>query len=221
LTAWAAELEPHQDRARAAAIVSAGNLAGLACGSVAAGLFGQYLPWPLRSVFAAYLGLLVLVGLLIYRIGETVRNPVRELQVISLRPRIGIAREIRLAFVAPACMGLAAFALGGFYASLVPGLLTETLHNSNIAVVGTVVALYFGAASVIALMTRSLPGRSCMLGGAAVLLLGVMLLMCAEKEGSLPLLLVASLVCGAAMALGYRGSLQIVNEIAPNDGGRR
>ncbi|MBS0422052.1 MAG: MFS transporter [Proteobacteria bacterium] len=217
LTAWAAELEPRGDRAHAAVIVSAGNLAGLACGSVAAGLLGQYLPWPLRSIFVAYLALLVLVGLLVYRVGETVANPIRELREVSLRPRIGIPREIRLAFVAPACMALAAFALGGFYASLVPGLITETLHNSNIAVVGGVVGLYFVAAAVIALMTRSLASRLCMLGGTALLFLGVMLLMFAEVRASLPLLLLASLICGGAMALGYRGSLQVVNEIAPDD----
>ena len=134
LTAWAAELEPHRDRARAAALVSSGNLAGLAGGSIAAGLFGQYLPWPLRSIFVAYLVLLVAIGLLLYRVPETVENPARTLRTVSLRPRIGIPAEIRFAFVAPACMALATFSLGGFYAALVPGVLTEKLHNANIAV---------------------------------------------------------------------------------------
>jgi MFS family permease len=142
---------------------------------------------------------------------------VHELRAISLRPRIGIPKEIRFAFVAPACMALASFALGGFYASLVPGLLTARLHDSNIAVVGAVVGLFFGAACVTAMLARSLASRPCMLGGTTVLWLGVMLLLAAERLASMPLLLVASLVCGAAMALGYRGSLQVVNEIAPND----
>jgi hypothetical protein len=31
-------------------------------------------------------------------------------------------------------MALATFSLGGFYAALVPGVLTEKLHNANIAV---------------------------------------------------------------------------------------
>ncbi len=217
LTAWCAELEPRQDRARAAALVSAGNLAGLAFGSIAAGLFGQYLPSPLRLIFIAFLGVLVVVGLLIFRVKETVEKPVRHLQDVSLRPRIGVPKEIRFAFIAPACMALAAFALGGFYASLVPGVLTGKLHDSNIAVVGAVVGLFFGAACVTAMIARALSSRSCMLGGTAVLWLGVALLLVSEKEASMPLLLAATLICGAAMALGYRGSLQVINEISPQD----
>ena len=49
LTAWIAELEPHHDRARAATVATAGNLAGLAAGPLLGGVLVHYAPWPLRS----------------------------------------------------------------------------------------------------------------------------------------------------------------------------
>jgi hypothetical protein len=42
-----------------------------------------------------------------------------------------------------------------------------------------------------------------------------MLLIIAQAQGSLPLLLVGTTLSGISGALGYRGSLQVVNQIAP------
>ena len=46
---------------------------------------------------------------------------------------------------------------------------------------------------------------------------GLGLLVAAQLAGSLPLLVLATAVAGAAAALGYRGSLEVVNRIAPED----
>jgi hypothetical protein len=48
-------------------------------------------------------------------------------------------------------------------------------------------------------------------------MLGLLLLILADAHRALGLLLVGAIVGGAAMALGYRESLQIVDEIAPED----
>jgi MFS family permease len=56
-----------------------------------------------------------------------------------------------------------------------------------------------------------------MFSGAALVLPGVVLLASAEAFRSIFLLVVAAVVGGSAMALSYRGSLQVVNEIAPQD----
>ena len=44
-----------------------------------------------------------------------------------------------------------------------------------------------------------------------------LLLVAADILGSTTMLLFATAVCGAAAGLGYRGSMQLVNEIAPQD----
>jgi MFS family permease len=215
LTAWIAELEPSHDKARAAIVASTGNLAGLALGAVMAGVLAQYAPWPLRMSYLVYLVLLLMVAVLTLAVPEGVEYTVRNANELSLRPRIGVRRNIRLAFIAPAAMAFATFALGGFYAALAPGLLSQRLQQHNLAVAGALVALFFGTGAVTAATTGKLTARPAMLISTAMLLIGLALLVAAEHLRSMPMLIIATVTSGGATALGYRCSLQIVNEIAP------
>ena len=217
LTAWIAELEPNKNRARAAVVASAGNLGGLAVGGILSGLLAQYVSAPLRVVFGVYVAGLLIVGLLLTRGSETVERTANRVSDLELRPRVGIPANIRLAFVAPACMAFATFALGGFFAALIPGIITRELHISNVAVVGGVVTLYFAVAGLTAASSRRLTSWTAMFLGAALVFPGVALLACTEAFESIFLLVVAAIVGGGAMALSYRGSLQVLNEIAPAD----
>src|SRR6185312_4937093 len=56
-----------------------------------------------------------------------------------------------------------------------------------------------------------------MFSGAACVFPAVGLLIAAELMRSMPLLIMAAAAGGAAMSLSYRGSLQVVNEIAPQE----
>jgi MFS family permease len=56
-----------------------------------------------------------------------------------------------------------------------------------------------------------------MLLGVALLVPSAVLLAAAQGLRSLAMLAVGAAVTGAAAALGYRGSLQVVNEIAPGE----
>jgi MFS family permease len=216
LTAWIAELEPGHDKARAAMVASAGNLAGLALGAIMAGLLAQYAPWPLRTSYLVYLVLLLIVIVLTLAVPpEGVEHTVRSANELSLRPRIGVPRNIRLAFIAPAAMAFATFALGGFYAALTPGLLSHTLQQHNLAVIGALVALFFGSGALTAATTGKLTARPAMLISTIMLLVGLALLVAAEHTRSMLMLVIATVTSGGATALGYRCSLQIVNEIAP------
>jgi Major Facilitator Superfamily len=217
LTAWIAELEPRHDKARAAVVASTGNLAGLGLGALIAGLLAQYGPWPLRSSYAVYLIIMVVIVVLTLAVPEGVEHPVRNAGDLSLRPRIGVPRNLRLAFIAPAAMAFATFALGGFYAALAPGLLFDRLQQHNLAMVGALVALFFGTGAFTAAKTGSLTPRPALLSSTILLLIGLALLVTADHMRSMVTLVIATVVSGGATALGYRCSLQIVNEIAPAD----
>ena len=216
LTAWIAELEPHGDRVRAAVVASAANLGGLAFGALLAGTLAQFAPWPLRLPYVVFVLLLFVLFLALRTVKETVRRPVRTMAGLDLRPRIGVPRELRLAFVAPAAIAFAAFALGGFYAALAPEMLARSLHRGEPLIEGGIVALFFLSGAATAVLTRRWRGRSAMLVALLLLWIGLGLLTLAEALHSMALLVLASILTGAAMALGYRGSLQIVNEIAPD-----
>jgi MFS family permease len=158
---------------------------------------------------------LVAISVLIRIAPEGVRQVVRDPARLSLRPRIGVPRNIRFVFLAPAGMAFVTFSLGGFYAALTPGLLTQTLDQHNLAIVGALVALFFGFGAAMAVATRKLGNPASMLISTTALVIGLTLLVMAERQRSITLLVIATLVSGAATTIGYRCSLQIVNEIAP------
>ena len=217
LTAWIAELEPGKDKGRAAVVASAGNLGGLAVGGVMSGLLAEYVAAPLRTVFGLYLAALFVVSILLLRVNETVERKVHTVSDLELRPRIGVPGDLRFQFVAPACIAFAAFALGGFVSALIPGIITQGLHVSNVAVIGCVVTVFFFVASLTAGLSGRLASWTAMFAGAACVFPAVALLVWAEMLRSMSLLIVAAAIGGAAMALSYRGSLQVLNEIAPQD----
>jgi MFS family permease len=215
LTAWIRELDSHTAKARAASLASAGNFAGLSAGALLSGLLAEYGPWPLRTPYVIYLVVLVVMIILIRVAPEGVKRVVRDPGRLSLQPRIGVPRNIRLAFIAPAAMAFTSFALTGFYAALAPGLLTRTLDQHNLAVVGVVVALFFGIGAATAAATGKLGSRKAMLVSTVALLIGLALLIAAEHARSMILLIISTIISAAATGIGYRSSLQIVNDIAP------
>jgi hypothetical protein len=67
----------------------------------------------LRTSYLVYLVLLLIVVRTL-AVSEGVEHTVRSANDLSLRPRIGVPRYIRLAFIAPTAMAFATFARGGF-----------------------------------------------------------------------------------------------------------
>jgi len=215
-TAWIAELYADRGSGAAARIAAGANFFGCAAGPLAGGLLAQFAPWPLQLPFIVYLVLLGGVCIAIFFAPETLAHPKR-MSNASLKPRLGVPRRIWLQFVAPAATSFATFALIAFYAALIPNLLAESLHQPAPFVAGAVVCELFGIAAVTILSTGRLESRAAMLAALALLLPSVWLLVGAEVARSMPLLIFAAAVGGVAGGLGYRGSLEVVNRIAPAD----
>lgn len=214
-TAWIAELQPRRDHAGASSLASAANLTGLGIAPLLAGALARFAPAPLRLCYLVYL--LVLCGAAGFLKGapETIEKQGGGLTGLKLRPRFGVPRSIRLAFIAPAATAFATFALIGFYAALIPSLLAESLHQSSPLLAGTVVFELFLIAAVVAGLSGGLNERAAMLYGLILLPPSLGLLMAAQVWKSMALLLLAAAIAGVASALGYRGSLQVVNHLAP------
>jgi len=213
-TAWLAEL--YNDNAHATLMATAGNFAGLAAGPLLGGVLAEYAPWPLHLSFVVYLVIVGITAVLVARISETVSAPMG-LSEISLRPRLGVPSGIRAQFIAPAATAFATFAFVGFYAALAPSVVAEGLHQKNHAVAGGIVFELFIVAMFAVIATRRLGSRTTMLSALALLVPSLALLLAAEFFASMPILVAGTALGGVASALGYRGSLQVVNQIAPAD----
>ena len=215
-TAWILELAPPDKKSAAAPLAVAANIAALGMGPLLSGLLAQFAPGPLVLPYLVYLAGLLPPYLVVWTIHETVRSP-KPLNALSLWPRIGVPPDVLAQFIAPAVTAFVAFALMGFYSSLVPGVLQRSLHIDNHAVGGGVICFMFGSGVLALAVLWRLTSRAAMFTALALFIPGVVLLVLAENLASLPLLLVATAIGGASGALGYRASLQIVNEIAPED----
>ncbi|MFZ2004278.1 MAG: MFS transporter [Stellaceae bacterium] len=216
-TAWLAELQPRGHRAAGAMLATAGNFLGTAVGPLLGGLLAAFAGWPLRLCYVVYLVLLAVAVPALWAAPETVTQRPPSASGASLRPRLGVPRQIRLEFLRPAVTAFVTFALVGFYAALVPSLLRDSLRLPSPAVSGGIICGLFLVATIVAAVSRGVAARTAMLWGLAMLLPSVALLVGVQVANSMPLLLAATACAGIAGALGYRGSLQVVNEIAPAD----
>jgi MFS family permease len=213
-TAWIAELDSAADKTRAAFVAVIGNFAGVALGPLISGLLVEYAPWPLHLPFAIYIAIVAVTAVFIMRSPETVNHDGKESSA-QHRASISVPQSIRTRFIAPAVTAFTMFALYGFYFSLAPSVLADSLHQSNRAVAGAVVFELGLSSAVTILLTRRLASRTCMRLALVLLIPSLILLIVAQAKGSMPLLLLGTTLSGISGALGYRGSLQVVNQIAP------
>jgi MFS family permease len=215
-TAWLAELYDGGSQGAAARIASAANFFGCAAGPLLGGLLAQFAFAPLRLPYFVYLVMLGAAAAAILWVPETVTKRQR-LGELSLKPRLGVPRRIALQFLSPAVTGFATFALIGFYSALIPNLLREALHQTAPAAAGGVVFELFLVAAVTILVSGRIASRVAMLTALALLPPSLWLLVGAEVAQSMPLLVFAAALGGVAGGLGYRGSLEVINRIAPAD----
>jgi predicted MFS family arabinose efflux permease len=216
-SAWIVDLTRHRKEQRGAAFTTGAIFLGLAIAALLGGLLAEYAAAPLHLPFIVYLGTLAVLAFFVARTKDTVNDRAESLSEVSLKPRIGVPREIRGAFVSPAVTAFAVFAVTAFYAALAPSLLRRDMDVTNLALAGALVCELFMVAAITAVATSTMKARAAMLTGAALLIPAVGLLVLAQVLHSLVILAVGIGVTGIAAALGYRGSLQMINEIAPKE----
>lgn len=213
--AWLAELVGKDEKARAAVIGTSSNFLGLGLAALLSGVLAQYAPWPLQLSFIVYLVILSAVAALIWFTQETVRNA--DVGSVGIHPTLSLPRQIRTQFIAPAITGFGLMALVGFYAALMPAILSHDLHIQNHAAAG---ALFFELAAVVALVIvtmQALASHTSMMSSLALMIPAAAAVVAAQVSASLWVMLAATAVVGVSAGLGYRGSLQVVNQIAPAD----
>jgi MFS family permease len=216
-TAWLVEIYGPQRRPEATVMATASNMTGIAFGPLIGGLLAQYAPDPLKLPFIVNIIIIVVAAALIWLWPPETVQQHGALRQLDFTPRIGVPKEIRARFIAPAVSAFAIFALGGFYFSLIPSVLRESLHNTNRATAGAIVFEMVAVMVVVIVLTRELESYTAMFTALAGLIPAAGLLVTAQLMSSMPLLLIAGVLIGVVFGLGYRGGLQVVNAIAPAD----
>ena len=98
---------------------------GLTAGALGAAALVTFAPDPLHLVYEVLFALTALMMVLLFVMPETVTRKAGALA--SLRPRVSVPRQSRAALLRITPASIAAWALGGFYLSLMPMVVATTL----------------------------------------------------------------------------------------------
>lgn len=159
LTAAVVDLEPRSRPGIAATFNSVVPLAGLALGALAGGAVIDQAGAPMTYIFDALTGVYVVLALALWLLPETSPRHTGVLQ--SFRPKVGVPRSARPAFVRSTPALFAGWATGGLYLSLGAPLVAQELGGTNHLEQGLVVTTLTGSARCPASLRASTrPGRS-------------------------------------------------------------
>jgi MFS family permease len=208
------ELEPDGDPGRAALAAVLGQSGGSAAGPLVAGVLAQWAPAPRQLCYLVGIALTIAAVLAVVRIEEP-GEPSGEwrLQTPS------VPGEARAAFARASLTGASVWAVGALFLSVVPSYAAKLLVTGNLALLGAISAIMLAMACLAqALSVRGAmtPGRA-QPAGLGLLVAGIGALVLAFPAHSLALVLVAAVLAGTGLGLGYFGSQAQVNALAPSD----
>jgi len=212
-TAALVGLHPTHDHDRAALASTVATVSGQGAGALMGGVFGEWLPEPLRLVWLVYLAALIVVLVLLRLLPDDARPGSG-----WLRPaRLAVPSSMRALFIAYAVGVFAMSAVVGLYSSLTPSFLHTLLGLPSLALAGTVTFVLMLASAATQLVCRSLNSRKAGMRGLLIVTAGLIVVTAAAAIPSLALLLAGTVIAGIGQGLAFMGLLAGVSDAAPDD----
>nr|WP_197985930.1 MFS transporter [Pseudomonas sp. CFBP 8772] len=181
---------------------------GMALGALGTSALVQYAPLPMGLAYGLLLAAFAGQAVYLLRVAETVTPQPGVLK--TLRPRLAVPVQARgtLLLVLPA--DIAAWALGGFFLSLAPSLLTAATGSTSVLNGGFAVAALTisGAISIHNLRLRA--PRLALLVGCSFLAIGVSVILAAVNLGWLWLFFTGAVVAGIGFGASFLGALRLL-----------
>lgn len=200
------------DRQQGPLINSVAPLLGMACGAMGCSLLVEFAPRPTTLVYELLLGLMLLQALYVWRLPETVSRIPGALA--SLWPTLHVPPQARRALWLSLPVDVAVWAMGGFYLSLAPWLVRAATGSTSNLIGGGLVAVLTLSGAVMIFSLRNRAAEKVLRLGAALLVIGVALILTAVHTASLPLFFIATLIAGSGFGSGFLGALRSVVPLA-------
>jgi hypothetical protein len=185
---------------------------GMALGALGTSALVQYAPLPLGLAYGLLLAAFVAAAVYLLRVAETVTPQPGVLK--TLRPRIAVPLQARATLWRVLPADIAAWALGGFFLSLTPSLLTAATGSTSVLNGGFAVAALTlsGAVSIFNLRTRA--PRLALQVGCTFLVVGVSVLLAAVNLGWLWLFFSGAVVAGIGFGASFLGAMRLLLPLA-------
>lgn len=179
---------------------------GFGLGPLVGGIFGQWVPWPLRTSYLPTLVLMAvgLVALFHLPLPAHVRLPAVRMTLADVLPRMTAPPAGDLgAFVLVCCLPLLGFAVFGLYAAMSPLFLADLVPWHGPIVAGLAIALILFASATVQVLCARMPTHRC--GAAGFLALAasnaVLIANLANRSAALFALGVALTAVGHGMCM--------------------
>jgi hypothetical protein len=194
------------DKERAPLLNSVTAFVGLSAGTLGAGALVTFAPAPDQLVFAVLLLFSLIEALILWFMPETTTTKPGALG--SLLPHVHVPAVARATFAAVSPVNIAAWALGGFYFSLMPSVVRAATGIELPIVGGLVVAAltFAGAVAVVAL--RKLSADNMFVLGIVTLTTGVMITLLGVECQYVGVMLFGTVVGGVGFGAVYSGTLR-------------
>jgi len=185
---------------------------GMAAGALGASTLVTFAPAPLQLVYIVMLILFLALAAIVWQMPETA-SPMSGAWA-SLKPHIAVPVQARRPLLLISPVNIAAWALGGFYLSLMPSLFRLATGLTSPLLGGSVVAVLTLSGAAAVLLARTWPARRTLLVGTATLIPGVAITLSGVYFQAVPLLLIGTILAGLGMGSSFFGASRNVMPLA-------
>ncbi len=196
----------------AATLNSMTAFVGLALGAIISGAFIAFAPWPTHLVYAVLLGVTLVEMVVLAWVAETVSPKSGAWSGMKPKLTVPAAAAAPMARLFP--LTLSAWALGGFYLSLMPSLMIEATGVRSPLVGAAVVSALMLTGGVASLATRTFDAGKMVRASSALLAAGIVLTVFAIAAGSPAGMFFGTIVAGVGFGAAYGASLRVLLPLA-------
>lgn len=201
------------DRTRGTLAGSIAPMIGTATGGIGSSLLVEYLPAPDQLIYVVLGVAFAVQALGVWLMPEPART--RPGALASLKPQIGLPRELRRSLSVAAPLLIASWAFVGFYGSLGPSLLRRSFGHGSALLGGMTLFSMAGSGALAVLLLRARAGRALLIIGSAALVAGVSLALLAIWQRSTATFFAGASLAGVGFGTGFQGSIRALVPSAP------
>lgn len=200
------------DKANGALYNSVTAFLGLMVGSLLGGVLVAFAPLPAQLVYLVLLVVTLAEAAMLLVAPETTRGKTGALQV--LRPHVSVPKAAMGPLIRLLPLNIAGWALGGFYLSLMPTLVSIATGTKSLFVGAAVVSALMLTASITVFAFRKLAPARMLIISMLGLIGGIAITLGAVYLQSAPLMILGTIVAGVGFGNAYSGNLRTLLPLA-------